>query len=244
MNHYLKYAKNIFSQNGEDGIIEYLLNLLEIKEGILCEFGSWDGIYLSNTANLFIFNKNYKAILIEADTQKYEESKNIFKNFDTVEIFNCKIDSNSNSPNSINNILKRSKFEINNDNFVLISIDVDSIDYHIFESLTEYNPKIVIVETNSSYTEEVVSIGGSSLKSLTKLANRKNYTLICSTGNAFFIRNDLISKLPIIDDNITMNQDGVDQLTKINSNGIKIDNLYFLTKEYNDFLNKIKRDLS
>jgi len=53
MNEYIKYGKNIFTQFGEDGIIEKLFSDLKINNGIVVEFGAWDGIYLSNVYNLW-----------------------------------------------------------------------------------------------------------------------------------------------------------------------------------------------
>ena len=45
-----KFKKNIYSQNGEDGILQELLKKLNLeKNGWCCEFGAWDGIYLCNT---------------------------------------------------------------------------------------------------------------------------------------------------------------------------------------------------
>ena len=41
---YNTYAKNIYSQNGEDGIISELLKRLEINNGWVCEFGAQDEI--------------------------------------------------------------------------------------------------------------------------------------------------------------------------------------------------------
>jgi len=40
MNYFLNFAKNIYTQNGEDGIIEHLFKLLNISEGVVVEFGS------------------------------------------------------------------------------------------------------------------------------------------------------------------------------------------------------------
>ena len=60
---YLKYAKNLYSQNGEDGIIEKILDDLDIKKGIVIEFGAWDGIYISNIYNLWKYG-NFNGILI------------------------------------------------------------------------------------------------------------------------------------------------------------------------------------
>ena len=67
---YEQYNKNIYSQNGEDGIIEELLHRLDISSGWVCEFGAWDGINLSNTFNL-VKNKNFSAVYIEGDKNKY-----------------------------------------------------------------------------------------------------------------------------------------------------------------------------
>ena len=39
MKHYLQFSKNIFSQNGEDGIIQQLFSDLKITDYVLVEFG-------------------------------------------------------------------------------------------------------------------------------------------------------------------------------------------------------------
>ena len=61
----LNARKNIYSQNGEDGVIELLLDLFEIKTGSFCEFGAWDGIQLSNTYNL-LKNKGWREYILKA----------------------------------------------------------------------------------------------------------------------------------------------------------------------------------
>ena len=67
------YKKNIFSQYGEDGIIEEIFKRLgNVSDKRCCEFGAWNGKFLSNTCNL-ITNHNYEAILIEADKKRFDE---------------------------------------------------------------------------------------------------------------------------------------------------------------------------
>jgi len=71
---YLKYANNIYTQNGDDGIIKQLLSELEIsgENNIVVEFGAWDGILASNTYDLWRYH-SFNAILIEANPQKANE---------------------------------------------------------------------------------------------------------------------------------------------------------------------------
>ena len=71
-----KYKKNIYSEQGEDGVILYLLKkakILSNKKNLwCCEFGAWDGIHGSNTFNL-VKNYNYNAVYIENDKEKFKE---------------------------------------------------------------------------------------------------------------------------------------------------------------------------
>ena len=72
-----KYKKNNYSQFGEDGILDEILERLGKKISLnrwCVEFGAWDGISCSNTCNL-IRHKNYKGILIESDRKKYQEAR-------------------------------------------------------------------------------------------------------------------------------------------------------------------------
>ena len=95
--------------------------------------------------------------------------------------------------NSLDNILKDTDLP---KNFDFLSIDVDGCDYHIFENLNLFKPKIVIIEFNHLIPNEVDFIQkkdfnikqGSSAKSIINLAKNKNYHLVASTTtNLIFI---------------------------------------------------------
>ena len=85
------------------------------------------------------------------------------------------------------------------DNFHLLSIDVDSCDYHIWKSLKRYKPKIVIIEC-SGLKEYIIQRegaihkkdkdGSTSLLPLKELGEQKGYKLLCNVGNLIFLRND------------------------------------------------------
>lgn len=246
--YYLNYAKNIFSQNGEDGIIEKILSDLNITDGILVEFGAWDGLYLSNIFNLWK-DRKYQAILIEPLKERVDELYLLKEKFNNIEIHHRFVNPSKEHVDCIDNILEKSLFNINEDNFQLMSIDIDSCDYSIFESIQKYFPKIIVIETNTNYdanTEYVSSHNGCSLKSVCMLAEKKGYTLVCHTGNAIFVRNDLMDKIPHKNfsiNNIFVSTPVVAILQSIDFNGKIGDQLFWLSDYYNNFIQEIKNNL-
>lgn len=245
--YYLQFAKNIYTQCGEDGIIEQLFKDLKIKSGVVVEFGAWDGVYISNVLNLWK-NKNFKAILIESDSQKYNDLQSICGKIDSVECLNYFVNPNSNHPDSLDNILDKSKFNITSSNLSLVSIDVDTCDYGIFESMTKYLPKVIIIETNTNYgpDQDYISGNGSSLKSITDLAERKGYKLVCHTGNAFYVRSDLFEKIPQEDysvENLFISTPNVEVMQRIGPDGNDYGSLYWLSEQYKQLISQIKQEL-
>ncbi len=195
---YNKYKNNVHSQNGEDGIIEELLKRLNITSGWVCEFGAWNGIYLSNTFNLV--EKKFNAVFIEGDSKRYNDLLKTAEQYPNIVPIKAFVDFNS-TPNSLDNLLK--KTDIPND-FDILSIDIDSYDYQVWKSLQEYKPKIVIIEINSSVkvdnSDWIHTPGkyqGTGFKPTYELGLDKGYKFILHTGNMFFIRNDLYEKLDI-----------------------------------------------
>jgi len=189
----LNYRKNIFSQYGEDGILDYIFKLIPEKNNWSVEFGAWDGRFASNTCNL-INNHNWHGIFIEADKIRYKDFiKNHGHNNKVIFINKC---ISLEGSNRLDNLLKRiNKLPIN---FDLLSIDIDSCDYYVWQSLSNYKPKIVIIEFNPTipvgyeYVQERnFSIHDEhSLTSVVKLGKAKGYELICCTDtNAFFVIN-------------------------------------------------------
>ena len=130
------YSNNVYSANGEDGINQKIIDHLKIENGVVLEIGAWDGFFDSNCANLWS-NGSHNGILIEAtnrlDVEKLESK------YDNI---NCFIEMIS-SDNTLEDIIDKCKFEVNNDNFVLASIDVDGDDLNVLE---------VWVSINQSYS--------------------------------------------------------------------------------------------
>jgi len=212
-----KYSKKINSQFGEDGIILEIINRLgkDNLDNWCVEFGARDGISDSNTYNL-IKNHNYKAVLIEGDKDYYNKLCLNFKNDSIVKV-NKYVNFSGND--KLDNILNETNIP---KNFDFLSIDIDGCDYHVFNSLQIFRPKIICIEFNHFIPNSVEFVQeknfdtkqGSSAKSLIKLGIDKNYKLIASSfSNLFFIDKsyyNLISKEEIsiddlIDDSETKN---------------------------------------
>ena len=82
-----KYGNNVYSQNGEDGILAYILDCLKIEnECSWCvEFGAWDGKHLSNTFNLV--TKGWNSVYIEGDSQRFNDLLETTKSHPKREMF-------------------------------------------------------------------------------------------------------------------------------------------------------------
>jgi hypothetical protein len=189
----LKHKRNVNSQNGEDGIIEYIFNKLNIKNGNFLEFGAWDGKLNSNCLKLF--NEGWSGIFIEGDPEKFKDLEENFKNFDQV---TCILEyvSYGNS-NNLDSIIDRSGHK--NLDFDIFCIDVDGLDYNIFKDLNKNLPKVVCIEINSGHSplyeeilpEEISKDNiGQSIKVISDLAAEKGYFPLCYTGNLFLIKNE------------------------------------------------------
>lgn len=190
-----EYRKNIHSQNGEDGVIEEIFKRLSITEGEFVEFGAWDGKHLSNTYNLL--TKKWKGIYIEGDELKYKDLCELKKEFPNhIETICAYVSDKGN--NTLDNLLSRTAISTD---FDLLSIDIDSFDWHVWSSLKGYRPKVVIIEINSSIPPGVIqthrndAVMGSSFSATVTLGKSKGYSLVCHTGNLFFVRDDFISKM-------------------------------------------------
>jgi hypothetical protein len=194
------YAKNIYSQNGEDGIIFELLKRLKIYDGWVCEFGAWDGIHLSNTFNL-VANMDFKGVFIEGDNDKFKDLLVTQKDYSSIVAVNAYVDHDPKSVNTLDKILERTPIP---KDFDVLSIDIDSFDYQVWESLENYQPKIVIIEINSAILPDVEDhihtpgkYSGTAFQPMYKLGVKKGYTFVLHTGNMIFVRNDLYEKLNI-----------------------------------------------
>lgn len=181
------YAMNVYSQFGEDGIIQQIFKTIGVRSKKCIEFGAWDGYNLSNTANLW--TKGWQGILIEGDIEKYNELSRNASKYPCVCI-NAWVGYEGSS--TLDSILMTHNLISDVD---FLSIDIDGEDYYVFESLQLIKPRVISCEYNPTIPPwfDLVPAKnnkrfGVSAWSLMKLAERKGYKLISMTDtNCFFV---------------------------------------------------------
>eukprot|EP00984_Skeletonema_dohrnii_P002101 scaffold700_cov113-Skeletonema_dohrnii-CCMP3373.AAC.2 len=208
----IKYASNNTSQNGEDGVIKRLFELLPLSKKRYCvDVGAWDGVHLSNTYSLLVGNQTqseWSGVLIEADQQRFKELKNLHDGLGNISVC-AEVSCDPCSPQSLLSILKRDAPDLPH-NFDLVSIDVDGMDYWIMANILglsapdgstdSYQPKVICVEFNPTMPTDLVYVQprsdsirhGSSLSAFVELATASGYILVETTlFNAFFVQFEL-----------------------------------------------------
>jgi hypothetical protein len=189
----LQFAKDIYSQNGEDGILAAILETIGTADKWCVEFGAWDGQHFSNTCNL-IENQGYSAVMIEASKQRFEDLLKRYGSTTKVIAQNRFVGFTQND--GLDTILASTPIP---KNFDLLSIDIDGNDYHVWNAVSTYTPKVVCIEYNPTIPTEIAFIQpaqpevsqGSSLLALTQLGTKKGYELVCVTAlNAIFVRSE------------------------------------------------------
>jgi hypothetical protein len=190
----LEYKRDVFSQTGEDGIIEKILGVLPDHDSWCVEFGAWDGLLFSNTRHL-ICAKGYSAVLIEAAEQRFLALQRSYAAYQNRIIALNRYVGFSDDDN-LDVILGETPVPLD---FDLLSIDIDGNDYHVWKRLFRYQPKMVVIEFNHTIPTEVRFIQpanpninqGSSLLAMVELAKDKGYELVCVLRyNAFFVRKE------------------------------------------------------
>ena len=199
------FARNVTSQYGENGIIEKVLEVIGQNDKWCVEFGSWDGMKCSNSYDL-INSKEYSAVLIEGDSRRFGDLQKTFVGNKKVIPINAFVGCEHND--NLDSILKNTKIP---HDFDLLSIDIDGNDYHVWEAVYDYKPKVVVIEFNPTIPSSVEFVQprdmhvtqGSSILSMVGLGKKKGYELVaCTRNNAVFVDSKYFKLFGIGDNSI------------------------------------------
>lgn len=197
----------VFSQWGEDGIIAWLIYLLEDIPRTFVEFGVEN--YQESNTRYLLQSRNWRGLIIDGSPKNIADihRQDFHWRYDLTAacaFIDC---------DNINNLLEQYGFvgEIG-----LLSIDIDGNDYWVWEKINVARPILVVCEYNAvfgdlhsltvpykqdferSRAHDSCLYFGASISALVRLAEKKGYALIgtTSTGcNAFFVRDDHASRI-------------------------------------------------
>lgn len=206
----------VYSQWGEDGIIQYLIHKIPIKNKTFIEFGVEN--YQEANTRFLLEENNWSGMIIDGNADNISEvrKEELYWRYD-LQAMNEFI-----TKDNINELLMQSGFDFD---LGLLSVDIDGNDYWILKEINGYKPRILICEYNAIYGKiDAVTVPykenfhrtnehfsnlhfGASLEAIKLIAKEKGYYFIGTNNNAcnaFFIREDLIMYLPksMIENNI------------------------------------------
>ncbi len=200
------YARDITSSGGEDGIIELIFSVIGTTNRWCVELGALDGVYDSNTKNLI--DHGWSAVLIEADAGYSKKLRTHYA--DNPRVVPVEAFVSFEGENSLEQLFAQTPLPID---FDLLVLDVDGNEYHLWESLAAYRPRVVCVEFNPTIPNDIDFVQprdmrvqqGSSLCALNRLAESKGYRLVGTTGvNAFFVQASLFDLFGITDASLSV----------------------------------------
>lgn len=191
------YGWKVYSQGDEDGIIDAIFHRLGVEKGIFAEIGVEKGLECNT---LLLLHQGWKGFWFEANEDHAKEIQSKFASFKELGLGIGKI-----TKENINDTFKNAGIT----DLDFLSIDIDGMDIYLLEAL-EVKPKVICIEYNAKWPAHIskkpvydpdynwsgTDYMGSSLKSLTEVAEKKGYELVGTniTGsNAFYVRKELIN---------------------------------------------------
>jgi hypothetical protein len=200
----------VFSQWGDDGIIQYLINKLDIPNKVFIEFGVEN--YRESNTRFLLINNNWSGCVIDGSEKNIQYIK------DDIISWGFELHSYAAfiTKNNINGLLENFLNRGYDREIGILSIDIDGNDYWIWKEINTVNPIVVIIEYNCLFgIEKPLTIPykddfdrvsahssklyyGTSLLAACELAKEKGYAFIgCNSAgnNAYFIRKDKIGPL-------------------------------------------------
>lgn len=196
----------IYSQWGEDGIIQHLVKSIEIRNRTFIEFGVED--FRESNCRFLMMKDNWQGFVIDGSPANIERLHKAYYYWRHDLRDACAFITREN----INELLARSGFD---EDLGILSMDIDGVDYHVLEAIEGFRPRILICEYNAVLgRDRAITVPykpdfqrtrvhhsnlyfGASLAAFDHLAQAKGYALVgCNSAgnNAFFVRHDLLNE--------------------------------------------------
>ncbi|WP_448560742.1 hypothetical protein [Trichothermofontia sp.] len=195
----------VFSQWGDDGIIQWLINNLDFPYKTFIEFGV--GNYRESNTRFLMMNNNWSGLIMDSSVANIAQVTNseYFWKYD------LKAKAAFIDLSNINQLISEENFH---HDVGILHIDIDGNDYWVWKEISVVSPIVVIMEYNSLFgIDRAITVPyrhdfdrtqahfsnlyfGASLLALHRLASTKGYAFIgCNSAgnNAYFVRRDKLN---------------------------------------------------
>src|SRR5581483_2678508 len=180
-----------FSQNGEDGILLYIFALIGTTNKRCVEICGADGLEC-NTANLMI-NHGWRGLVFDGNKELIEKGQRFYARCPDIYPWPPKLVHAWITSDNVNSLIEEYGFTGDID---LLSLDMDGIDYWVWQAIDCINPRVVVLEYNNLLGPDVsltvpckpdfrsaaedghVNYYGASLPAFVKLGKQKGYRLV------------------------------------------------------------------
>lgn len=200
------YEFKVFSQWGEDGIIQHLTENLQVRNRTFIEFGVGD--FRESNCRYLLMQSNWSGMVIDGSQRNIQAIQSSYYFWQHRLQAVCAFIDRDN----IHGLLTKSGFDRE---LGILSVDIDGVDYYVLEALDQWTPSILIVEYNGLFGPTApVTVPydsafqrtkahysnvywGASLGAFCHLADKRGYALVGTNSvgsNAFFVRRDLLNE--------------------------------------------------
>ena len=189
-----RHQSTVKSQGGQDGQIQKIFDIIGTTNKWCVEFGAWDGEHFSNTWSL-INQHGWSSVQIEGNSEKAGELSARYADRPDVHCLNRFVGFDR-GVDTLDDLLATTPCPIELD---FMSIDIDGNDWHIWNSLEVYRPRVIMIEVNFLADPNLHHVQerrfglneSNSLAAMVALAKDKGYELVGVDADAFFVHADL-----------------------------------------------------
>jgi hypothetical protein len=198
----------VFSQFGEDGIVQFLVQRVPVEHRVFVEIGVED--YAESNTRFLLVHDAWRGLIVDsgsAHRRFLDDSRLIWRH--TIDAVTAFVDREN-----VNDTIRGGGVE---GPIGLLSLDIDGNDYWLLEAIGCVSPQILVVEYNSLLgPERAVTVPydarfvrgekhfshlywGASLAALARAADAKGLALVGGNragNNAFFVRRDALGDIP------------------------------------------------
>lgn len=199
----------VFSQFGDDGIIQYLIQQTNIssEERTFIEFGVQD--YLESNTRFLLLNNYWRGLVLDIDANAIGmiQAAPYYWRTNLKAVCACV------QKDNVNQLFAENGFS---GDLGLLSVDIDGNDYWVWQAIEVVRPVIVVAEYNATFgSRRAVTVPydpkfyrtrahasnlywGASLKALVNLGIEKGYVFVgtnAAGNNAYFVRCDRLGSL-------------------------------------------------